>query len=267
MKRVIAILLLAFMLPLGGSAQKIKIKKGNILLNKKEKIGTSSYLGEEGYSVKDLNYNEIRVKQVRGDSGSQTDYYYTWEANFNDSKIEMTSADIGYSSSKGTVKYLLNNGYWNAKTGFNIEAINLKMVNTGNAVTDALSAEKENEVRAKGIDPFVKRNGEIVMGGHEGTVVIGYVESPDHYLETSITRIKIYDLDKNLIAKGKSTIISDEVFTTFDGVKHKYKITKELNEIFKPLFLSEVVYLLVLEGYIYEGKMPFNEEVSIFKKD
>lgn len=245
-------------------SQHIKIKKGNILLNKKDTIGYSEYKSLKTYSIKDNNGNEVITQQIMGDSGSTNDYFYRITTNFNSETLELPASEIGFSTEKGTIKYLINNGYWDKEKGLDVDAINLKMISTGNAITAAKEASIVNEERVKSINPYVLKTGEIVKGGNEGTEIIGYVESPDTYIETKFNQIKIYDKDKNLIAKGKSTIIKDEVFTTFDGVEHKYDITYELNEITKPLFLSELVYLLILEGYIYDGDKVYDKQNSVF---
>ena len=251
-------------------AQDVKIKKGNILLNKTEKIGTQEKRFDGGlstmfYTFKDINGNSVSVYKVMGESGSTSDYLYVLSTNFNNDKWEVSASDIGGVANKGTVKYLLNNDFWDAKTGIDTVAINLKMANTGTSLSDVKNEKKANEDRVKNIDPFVRRSGEIVKGGPEGTEVIGYVESPDNYLETATTPILRYNIDKNLIAKGKSGILKEERFTTFDGVEHEFTIQAELNELTKPLFLSELVYSLMLNGYIFEGKLPYDPTINIFE--
>lgn len=243
--------------------QKIQIKKNNILLDKTEKIGTY-YYESGGRMIKDNNGNEVFVTRIMGESGSTSDYYYVLSFNFSDSKMELSNTEIS-SASKGTIKYLLNNNFWDPKNGIDTEALKLKIEDQGLAISTERDAVKANEERAKAIDPFVDRDGNIYKGGVNGTEIIGYVEAPDHYLATSITPIKIYDIDKNLIAKGKSTIISDEKFITFDDKEHKYRAKYELNELTKTLFLSEMVYSLLLEGYIYGGDVKYDKTISIFK--
>ena len=265
MKKIIFLLCITTMAI--TSAQNIKIKKGNILLDKIEKIGTSNYILEsQSYSIKDLNENEILVKRVMQEGGNTSSYHYEIKANFNDGVMELPGSAISSGLAKGTIKYLINNGLWDTASGFDTNAITKKMQNTGTEITDSRKESKNNEDRVKAINPFVNREGEILKGGYEGTEVIGYVSSPDNYLATQVTPIEIYDINKNLIAKGKTKLLKGETFTTFDGKQHEFKVTKELNEILKPLFLSEVVYLLMLEGYIYEGKIPYDSNNSVFKK-
>lgn len=258
------ILFLLFIMSLSiVQSQNIKIKKGAILLDKKYVIGYTEYKTSGMYSIKDNDGNEIITQKIMGDSGNTNDYFYRITTKFNDETLELSASEIGFNTQKGTIKYLLNNGLWDKEKGFDLDAINLKMINTGNAISEAKEESIINEERVKNINPYVLRTGEIVKGGYNGTEIIGYVESPDSYIETKIIQIKIYDKNKNLIAKGKSTILKDEVFTTFDGVKHQYKVKQELNEITKPLFLSEVVYLLMLEGYIYDGDKVYDKQNSV----
>lgn len=250
--------------------QNIKIKKGDILLNKTEKIGTEEKRYDTAikglvYTLKDLNGNAITVSRVMRDEAKSNDYYYLLSTNFNNADWELSAKDVGPSTSKGTVQYLINNGLWSATEGMAVEAINAKIAAMGTQISSTKKELNDNIARVKAINPFVFRDGKIVSGGHEGTTVIGYVESPDTYLETLVVPILIYDVNKNLIAKGKSDGIKGELFTTFDGIKHEYHISKELNELTKPLFLSELVYTLMLEGYIYDGKKPFDANVNVFK--
>ncbi|QTE23569.1 hypothetical protein [Polaribacter cellanae] len=248
-----------------SSTQKIKVKQGEILYNQTKHIGFSNY-NNGGYVIKDLNNHSFRVERVMGDSGESNDYFYVLNFNFTNQKMELPSSEIGFRTEKGTIEYLVENNYWNLDSGLNVSAIKKLVEQTGTAVTDAKKVEKANEVRAKAIDAFVKRDGTIVKGGSQGTKVIGYVKSPDHYLATSLTPIKIYDAEHNLIAKGKSTIINNEVFTTFDGKKHKYRAKYELNELTKLPFLTEMVYCLILEGYIYGGKINYDKKITIFEE-
>lgn len=272
-----------------ASAQKIKIKKGVILIDKVEipiKV-ESEYITTKGGIIGDfhhiLTFSDVSTSNVFvivehiGKMMSPNGVKETWLEISDPSKEKTNSVDLDRKfggGKKGIVNHLMNKYQF-----FTIEGtVNQnKITEFFNTTTESKAKAKANKGKAKQkeaddrvskIEPFVKNDlTTIVSGGRMGTEVIGTVNAPDKYHDTRTTPIKIYDLDNNLIATATTDILSPVTVSLINSSVFDYKNRTQLNGgISNQYFLTELVENIVAKGYVLGNQINEGKKIAYQEK-
>jgi hypothetical protein len=279
------ILFVSLIFAVSVSAQKIKIKKGIVLIDKagipikidSEHITTKGGIMGDFHQILTFSNtsasNVFAIVEYKGKMMTSNGPKVTWLEISDKNKEKTNSVDIDRDfggGKKGIVRHLMNKYQF-----FSIEGVvnQHKITEFFNTITESKAKEKANKGKAKEkeaddrvskIRPFVKNDlTTIVTGGRMGTEVIGTVNAPDKYHHTRTTPIKIYDLNNNLIASATTDILSPVIVSLIDGSTFKYDSKYQLSGgLSNSRFLTDLVEKIVGKGYVLGSQINEEKEIA-----
>lgn len=225
MKKLVVLLML---LPLTVVAQKIKIKRGKLLLDKKE-VALVDDVKRHVYQFSDLSKNKV-FKATCVFNPKYKNYVTEWVLleGEDGQKAEVPYEMIGFSFSvqKLLTRLLVQKYDLINANGINKEKLNELFNKKGASISDKYKvalAEKEafekkkSELVAK-YKPFVKKDGTVLHGGRSGKIVGNVTASNGVYT--------VYDLDRIKIATAKNESMSVVKVNTYSGENFVYDEAK-----------------------------------------
>ncbi len=273
----IILLFVAAFLAFSASAQKIKVKKGEILLDKNPVAKLVKSEAEDAaykYSLTSMA-DEVAVEfNYRNElvtlEGKQS--FYRWLSIKQPNGELVNEVDFKFLSftmntQKGIAEFLIKKLQFLNKEGINTskvkEFFSEKRVSESKAKfeekqkeLDAAAAANEafaveGKARIQRIRPHVKNDlTTVVTGGAMGTEVIATVSAPDKYPDTKTNPIKVYDLDNNLIATAITDFGVPVRVSLIDGSTFEYSNRFQLKGgLFNHNFLTELVEQVVGRGF------------------
>lgn len=288
MKNFIYLLML---LPAVCLAQKIKIKKEQILFDDKPVAvikdagnrlyefysldGTKQFTAQYNAISQDkvVTYQWLVVKSADGAKQSEVPYEVLITA-FNTGRIilQLVHQRYGLVDANGINQAKLDEFFV-----ANTEKLSDKYLKTVTiAKEDAKASQAEWAAKVGAVRPFVKKDGTIVAGGSLGTKIMGKVYPIQNYIALNSNNgpITVYDLDKVKVASAE---ISDNGnndinVTMFNGTTFTYaakrRYTNTENELFLTQFIEELVardYTLGHQATQY-NQATLNQKIALAKE-
>ncbi|QTD39023.1 hypothetical protein JL193_07175 [Polaribacter batillariae] len=253
-------------------AQKVKIKKGTILLDKKPTAKVSSPFRDH-YEFSTLNGEKVFEVDLKGaDNGTEEIYHYLEIKSANSTQKAQIEYEVLITSFKVeriiahllTVKYKVF-----TNNGINKEALqklfqeNKKDLDKKYTSIVLESKQKEIERKKRGIEirnryyPQVRANKQITFTQVGKVRIVGNITIIPGYDRTNAT-IKVYDLDRNLVATMNTSngeLASKKyTYTTWDNNSISYTANRYYSTN-SNAFLQELIIELIASGYLLEHQI------------